>query len=252
MKTLIFIAITLLSGAIAGTVVGLINQVIVEPLIDKAITIETQREVAASKAVDDPSKQSQYRIWQKEGEIVAAAVLGTSISSLFGIVFGYSRESLPGSNNIKKSLVLAGIMFFVLYLVPALKYPANPPAVGSPDTIYYREILYIGFIVVSGITALALALVYRILDKNDSTHQFKKRIRIPLIYAMVIIGAYIVFPYNPDEISIPMKLVVDFRVASALTIGIFWGLMAIILGSFWDHLQPFKIINGSDTERFKK
>ena len=85
----------------------------------------------------------------------------------------------------------------------------------------YREILYIGFIVVSGITALALALVYRKLDKNDSSHQFKKRIRIPLIYAMVIIGAYIVFPDNPDEISIPMKLVVDFRVASALTIGIF-------------------------------
>ena len=68
MKALTFIAITLLSGAIAGTVLGLINQVIVEPLIDKAITIETQREVAASKAVDDPSKQSQYRIWQKEGE----------------------------------------------------------------------------------------------------------------------------------------------------------------------------------------
>ena len=68
----------------------------------------------------------------------------------------------------------------------------------------------------------------------------------------MVIGAYIVFPYNQDQISIPMKLVVDFRVASALTIGIFWGLMAIILGSFWDHLQPFKIINGSDTERFKK
>ena len=49
-----------------------------------------------------------------------------------------------------------------------------------------------------------------------------------------------------------MKLVVDFRVASALTIGIFWGLMAIILGSFWDNLQPSKIINDSGIERFKK
>ena len=49
MKTLIFIAITLLSGAIAGTVVGLINQVIVEPFIDKAIVIETQRELPLVK-----------------------------------------------------------------------------------------------------------------------------------------------------------------------------------------------------------
>ena len=36
MKTLTFIAITLFSGAIAGTLLGLINQVVVEPFIDKA------------------------------------------------------------------------------------------------------------------------------------------------------------------------------------------------------------------------
>jgi hypothetical protein len=41
MKTLTFLAITLLSGAIAGAVLELINLVIVEPFIDKAISIET-------------------------------------------------------------------------------------------------------------------------------------------------------------------------------------------------------------------
>jgi hypothetical protein len=32
----------------------------------------------------------------------------------------------------------------------------NPPAVGNPKTIYYREILYIGLVAISGFAALGL------------------------------------------------------------------------------------------------
>ncbi|MDQ6669045.1 MAG: CbtA family protein [Thermoproteota archaeon] len=161
MKTLTFLAITLFSGAIAGTFLGLINQVIVESYIDKAIAIETQREINAGKIVD-PTQQLQYRMSQKWGEVVAGTTYGISLSALFGIVYVYSRNSplLPASNNKKKALVLAGIMFFALFLVPALKYPANPPAVGNSHTIYYRESLYVGFIAISGFSSLALALLY--------------------------------------------------------------------------------------------
>lgn len=127
MKTLIFIAITLFSGAIAGTL-GLINQVVVEPFIDKAIAIQTQRAIDAGENID-PVQQSHYRVWQKAGEVVASTIYGISLSALFGIVFVYSRNSLPGSNNKKKAMVLTGIMFVALFLIPTLKYPANPPAV---------------------------------------------------------------------------------------------------------------------------
>jgi hypothetical protein len=48
--------------------------------------------------------------------------------------FVYSRSSLLNSNNKKRALVLVGIMWFVLFIVPALKYPANPPAVCDPET----------------------------------------------------------------------------------------------------------------------
>ena len=237
MKTFTFITITLLSGAIAGAVLGLINQGIVEPFIDKAIGIETQKQVNAGKIIDF-AQQSQYRIYQKEGEIVAATVLGTSLASLFGVVFVYSRSSLAGSNNKKKALILAGLMFFVLFLVPALKYPANPPAVGNPATIYYRESLFIGFIAVSGFSTLGLALLYRKLGKNQS----KRKIGIPLIiYAAIMISAYLVFPPNPDRITIPMDLIVSFRIASIFTTSIFWGLLGLIFGAFWDKFKPHEI-----------
>lgn len=238
MKTLTFICITLLSGAIAGTLLGLINQVVVEPYIDKAIGIQDQVAINAGQVID-PVHESHYRMWQKGGEIVAAAIYGISLSALFGVVFAYCRNSklLPRSNNKVKALVLAGIMFFVLFLVPSLKYPANPPGVGDPTTIYMREDLYVGFILSSGFTALGLAFVYRKFENNNSLRS-KKKLMLPLIYAMVMVIAYVSFPPYPDKVTIPMDLLTSFRIAGAFTIGIFWWLMAVILGTFWDKLKP--------------
>jgi hypothetical protein len=121
MKTLAFLAITLFSGATAGTLLGLINQVVVEPYIDKAIGIQTQAAINGGQVID-PMQQSSYRMWQKEGEIAAGATYGISLSALFGVIFVYSRNSilLPRSNNKMRALVLAGIMFLVLFVVPAL------------------------------------------------------------------------------------------------------------------------------------
>jgi len=232
MKTIAFIIITLLSGAIAGAFLGLINQVMVEPFIDEAIEIETQNMISEGENVDR-QEVNNIRLWQKGGEIVAGTILGTSIGALFGLVFAYARNSLPGSNDKKKGIILAGIMFSVLFLVPALKYPGNPPAVGDPETIVYRQGLYIGMLAISGFSALGLALLYRYIGYKES-----KKVTIPLIYAAIITIAFIILPPNPDDITISMDLVINFRVVSTLTMGIFWGILGIVLGLFWDKIKP--------------
>jgi predicted cobalt transporter CbtA len=238
MKTLTFIFITLFSGAIAGTLLGLINQVVVEPYIDKAIGIQTQAAINAGQIID-PIQQSDYRVWQKGGEMAAGTIYGISLSALFGVIFAYGRNSklLPGSNNKKKALVLASIMFFVLFLIPTLKYPANPPGVGNPQTIYFREILYVEFIATSGFTALALAFVYGRFGNNNAWSK-KAVIMLPIIYAIVMVTAYVSFPPNPDKVTMPTDLISNFRIAGAFTIGLFWWLMGLTLGSFWDKLKP--------------
>jgi predicted cobalt transporter CbtA len=141
---------------------------------------------------------------------------------------------LPGSNNKKKALILAGIMWLALFLVPALKYPANPPAVGDPETIYYRQNLYLAFVAISGFSALSLAFLYR---KIGSPVQAKKAI-LPAAYVAIMAAAFVVMPANPDQISAPTDLVVNFRIASAFTMSVFWGLLGMMLGSFWDKLKP--------------
>ena len=232
MKTIAFIAITLLAGAIAGTILGVVNQLAVEPYIEHAIELEMQN-TAQSGQLINPAEFAAYRFWQKGGEIAAGTILGLSIGSLYGIVFAYTRGLVPGSNNKKKALIVAGIMWFVLFLMPALKYPANPPAVGNPETIYYRQSLYIAFLAISGFSALGLAFLYQ----KVASLNINKAI-IPSAYAAIMAGAYLAMPANPDSINAPIDLVIGFRLTSAITISMFWGLLGIIFGTFWDKLNP--------------
>jgi predicted cobalt transporter CbtA len=205
---------------------------LVEPFIDQAIDIENQNAIAAGEPFV-LEEYNAYRFWQKGGEIAAGTILGLSMGGLFGVVFAYSRDSLPGSNNKKKALVLAAVMLVVLYIVPVLKYPANPPAVGDPETIYVREILYIALLAISGFSALGLAFLYRKLGKNRA-----KKVVVPAIYIGIIAVAFVALPPNPDEITAPMDLVTSFRIASGFTMIVFWALLGIILGAFWDKTKP--------------
>src|ERR671918_2127914 len=232
MKSITFIAITLLAGAIAGTILGIINQVAVEPYIEQAIELE-MRNTAQSGQVIDPAEFAAYRFWQKGGEIIAGTILGLSIGSLYGIVFAYTRGSISGTNNKKKALIVASIMWFVLFLMPALKYPPNPPAVGNPETIYYRQSLYVAFLAISGFSALGLAFLYRKMASSNT-----KKAIIPSAYAAIMAGAYLAMPANPDPINAPIDLVIGFRITSAITISMFWALLGVIFGTFWDKLNP--------------
>ena len=231
MNSISLLAVTIFSGAIAGTILAIINLGLVEPYIDSAIALETQRKISSGENVD-MAELVHYRFWQKGGAIAAGAVYGISLGALFGIIFAYGRKALLGDNNKKKALFLAGVLWFVLYLMVAIKYPANPPAVGDPETIYYRQSLYVGYLAISGFTALALAITWKRVQFGS------KKILFPLIYAAVMIVAYVVLPPNPDKISISMDLIHTFRVVTALTIGLFWGILAIVFGSLWDRFIP--------------
>lgn len=227
MKALTLVGITLSSGVIAGIILALLNLGIVEPTIDKAIALEVQKRVSSGENVN-MSELIDYRYWQKAGAFAGGAIYGAGLASLFGVIFVFARNKLPGKNNKQKAIFLAGIMWFVLFLMMALKYPANPPAVGDPETIYYREILYVTYIMISGFAALGLAVIWIRTNMNS------KRIIIPLIYAAIMVTAFVVMPSNPDKIEISMDLIQTFRIFSAMTIGVFWGVLGITFGLLWD------------------
>ncbi len=227
MKASTLVGITLSSGVIAGIILAFLNLGIVEPTIDKAIALEVQKQASSGENVN-MSALIDYRYWQKAGAFAGGAIYGAGFASLFGVIFVFARSKLPGKNNKQKAILLAGIMWLVLFLMVALKYPANPPAVGDPETIYYRETLYVGYIMISGLAALGMAVIWIRTTINS------KKIIIPLMYAAIMVTAYVVMPSNPDKIEISMGLLQTFRILTAITIGVFWGILGIIFGLLWD------------------
>jgi len=234
-KTFLFICIVLVSGFAAGIAHGLVNFAIVEPYLDQAIGIENMGKFQSGQEHDTPQfweNFNTYRIWQKQGQILAGGILGLSTGALFGVVFAYSRHVLPGSSHVKKALVLAGIMWFTIFFIPFLKYPANPPTVGDPNTIVLRSSLYIAIIILSGLGALGFSRIYKRMQKS------MKRLLVPIGFAVYISTIFVLLPPSPDAITAPMDLVNGFRIVSVLTVTMTWIINAIILGYLWERFQP--------------
>jgi hypothetical protein len=224
-----FIAIVLVSGFVAGTIHGAVNLAIVEPYLDKAIGIENQNLFASGEAEDTPQfwvEYNSYRDWQKSGQLLAGGILGMSIGALFGIVFAYSRNSLPKGHTVKKTFVLAAIMWFTIFLIPFLKYPANPPTVGDADTVVLRQTLYLLFIAISGFSAVGFFVLYKKLQNKKKGFAF-------IGYAVFITTVFFIMPPSPDEVTAPMDLVNGFRTMSIIAVSTFWVAEAIILGALW-------------------
>ena len=223
-----------MSGALAGTIHGMANLVIVEPYLDEAIGIENQNLFASGEEKDTPEfwvEYDSYRDWQKGGQVLAGAILGTSIGALFGIVYALSRSVLPQGNDMKKTFVLAAVMWFSIYIIPFLKYPANPPTVGDGETVVLRAILYLSFIAISGFGVVGFYQIYKRLERN-------KKVVAVAGYAAFIGIVFVLMPPNPDEITAPMDLVNGFRTMSVVAVTVFWIALAFILGAFWHKFRP--------------
>jgi predicted cobalt transporter CbtA len=232
LKTLLFIAISLVSGIIAGEILAAINLFVVEPSTDKAISFETQKDIAKGEKVDF-GELSAYRIWQKSGTFAAGAFIGMAYGGLLGIAYVFFRKYLPFSDDRKKAILLAGLMYLALYLVPFSKYPPNPPAVGNPDTISLRQHLYTTYQITSVLVAIAMGVIFFRFRRVNKISYI-----IPALYLISIATMYVTWPPNPDKIEIPMSIVNIFRAVSGTTMAIFFGLIGLILGILWNKYRP--------------
>jgi hypothetical protein len=81
-----------------------------------------------------------------------------AMGALFAVVFivAYGRVGVVGPRAL--SLLLAAGAFGAIYVVPFLKYPANPPSIGHEETIGERTGLYLLMVMLS--LALAVAALW--------------------------------------------------------------------------------------------
>src|SRR5277367_117066 len=157
----------LLRGMIVGFVAALLSfgflKAFGEPAVDRAIAFESAMDEAKAKAEHDAAvaKGENPGLIVEEPELVSRPVQGgiglftgvTVYSIAFGGLFSLAFAICYGRMGNWSPRVTAALIaisgFISVYAVPILKYPANPPSVGNPDTIGLRTAIYFGMMLLS-------------------------------------------------------------------------------------------------------
>ena len=152
----------MLCGALAGLLAFVFSRIFAEPYVQRAIDYESGRDAAQAaldKAAGLPAEPDLFsRTVQADvGMGVGMIAFGLGMGALLAIVYAICLGRVGRLRPRSLALLVAGAGFLGLYLVPFLKYPANPPAVGQADTISERTTMYL-VMVLASVLLLALSV----------------------------------------------------------------------------------------------
>jgi predicted cobalt transporter CbtA len=217
----------MLVGVIAGLLVFVFAQWVGEPQVEKAIAFETSLDKAKGET---PEPEMVSRKVQKGIGLLTGVVLyGAAIGGIFGLVFAFANGRIGVTHPRTLSAVLAGIGFVAIVLVPSLKYPANPPSVGSPETIGVRTAAYFLLIAFSVATmVLAIQIGRHLCIRYGAWNGSLIAVAIFVVIMSVISR---LFP-EIDEVpaGFPVTLMWRFRIASLEMQAVLWATMGILFG----------------------
>jgi len=118
-----------------------------EPQVDLSIAFEAARNAAAGES---PEPELVSRTTQAGwGLLTAILMYGAAYGGLFAIAFSTAYGRLATWNARTLSAIMAALGFLAIVLIPDLKYPPNPPAVGAPETIALRTAAYFTMLAIS-------------------------------------------------------------------------------------------------------
>ena len=231
-----FVLRGLASGALAGLLAFVFARIFAEPVIGRAIDYETARDTAqtalarAAGRLAPPSAPALFsRTVQEDiGIAVALVVFGAALGALLAVVFTLVQR---GSGHHLRpralALLLAAAAFVSVYLVPFLKYPATPPAVGDPDTISSRTGLYFAYLLISVVAAVVATVVAQRVWSRVGT--YAAVLSGAGTYLVVVIVAALAMPTVNELGDFPADTLWYFRESSLMTVAALWATIGVVL-----------------------
>ena len=236
MTTRTFLVHGLLAGLLAGVAAFVVAYAVGEPAIDRAIAIEEsggtsghthEAGESAGHSHDDEDALVTRATQSTWGLATGTLAIGTVLGGFTGLLAAFGLGRLGGLRPAGSTALVALLGALSFSVVPFLKYPATPPAVGSGETIDSRTALYFGFVAVSVAAVVAAIEVARMAARRWSG--------VPGVlagattYVLVVGVAAAVFPKVDELGAFPAGLLWDFRIASLLTLVATWAVVGAVL-----------------------
>ncbi|MGH3916826.1 MAG: CbtA family protein [Pseudonocardiaceae bacterium] len=217
----------LLGAVAAGLVAALVSWLLVEIPIRSALAIEAGRPPEPGHG---HSEELFDRSTQVIGGMLAAVLVALVLGMVFAVVFARLRPRLPGHTDFGRAVALATAGFVVVSLLPGIKYPANPPAVGDPETVDTRTIYYLSFLLAAIIVTLAVLALRQRLPSGWPASWSTSVSALLVITGYALLVAF--WPATPDRIpaDVPAALIWQFRLASLAELAALWATWGIVTG----------------------
>ena len=217
----------LLAGLLAGMLAAAFASVAGEPSIERAIAFESAADAAAGQT---PATEIVSRSVQRgAGLFTASLVYGAALGGLFSLAFALAYGRVGEFDPRTLSALLAAAGFVALVLVPELKYPANPPAIGEAATIGARTTLYFALLAISFLAMILAAmlappLVARLGAWNGTL------IAAAVFVVVAGIASLAMPPVDEVPAGFPANVLWNFRLASIGARAVLWGSLGLGFG----------------------
>lgn len=218
----------MLVGLLAGVLAFGFAKTFGEPQIDKAIAFEDHM---AQMHGDAPEEELVSREVQSTfGLFTGVVVYSVSLGGIFALVFAYAlgRIGKVGPRGLAALLALAA--FVTLIVVPGLKYPANPPSVGDPQTIAQRTKLFFLMLLVSVAAAvIAINAARKLIARRGVWAGAILGVAMYIVIVSVAGSLFPVINEVPEQFS--AVLLWKFRVASLGIQLVLWTTLGLVFGA---------------------
>lgn len=236
-------------GMLVGLVAGLLSfgflKIVGEPMVDRAIAFESAMDDAKAQAKVDEAKAKGVVLPKEEPEpelvsrevqsgiglLTGVMVYSAAFGGLFALVFALAYGRMGDFGPRATSALLAAAGLVAVYVVPNLKYPANPPSVGIPETIGMRTGLYFAMILIS-LAAMIAAGMLR-LRLNTRFGGWNSALIAAASYLVVMVGVSLALPgVNEVPEAFPAVVLWQFRLASLGAQLILWAILGLGFGAW--------------------
>ncbi|MGH3751549.1 MAG: CbtA family protein [Pseudonocardiaceae bacterium] len=220
----------MLSGLVAGLLALVFAYLFGEPPVGQAIDVESAAQAATAETPEHEHELVSRAVQSTIGLATAILVYAVAFGGLFSLAFAiaYGRVGRLSARATAALLALGG--YLVVFVVPFLKYPANPPAVGNPDTISQRTGLYLTMVVASVLLAAAAAYLGRWLTPRLGAWNAALLASAAFVVAVALVQ-FLLPAVNEVPEAFPATVLWDFRVASLGIQLIIWATIGLLFGA---------------------
>ncbi len=149
----------MIAGVIAGALALAVAYFLGESQVDAAIALEEAHSHAAHGGGAEEEELVSRTMQATGGLATALLVFGVAAGGIASLVVAYVLGRIGSFGPRATAALIAGAALLTVYVVPFLKYPANPPAVGNPDTIGKRTTLFFLMVALSLLLAVAAVII---------------------------------------------------------------------------------------------